>query len=151
MFPDPVGVVISYAGRSHKAGLDMYSHAQPVHVVTGLRITHQHAFIDHAQQIVCSGTIHHRVMRISGLRQVDFSLGNMQEAPRLPMCTDTRLGAAQYIIGWRNHINGVCTCWPQAGERTDQGHRLPVANSAKAALYTGRNIAAINTVYRVAA
>ena len=109
--------------RSHRreTGLDVATPGQPVDVVAGLVVAHEHAGGDHALQIVGGFGIHGAVVRIDRLIEIDLRLGDVQEAPRLALGALARLGAREHVIGRRQHFGRASRRRPQCAKGFDQG------------------------------
>ena len=138
-----VGVVCTDRRSCNQAGLDMLSHFQSIHVITGQRVTSEHTGIQHMAEIVGGTAIDLRGIRIGPLREIDFGLGNVQETPWTTVGTHPRLVAVEYIIGRRNHIGRSFADRPQAGKGTDQTHGKTARLYTRTALYTPTRDAAI--------
>ena len=105
-----------------KAGLHMAAPCQPIHVIAGLVVAHEHAGVDHAPQIFAGLGIDRRIVGIDRRRQVDLGLGDMQKAPGLAAGALARLGARQDVVGRGQNFGGASRRRPQCAKGLYQGH-----------------------------
>ena len=135
MAADAIGVVGMNRSGSDQAGLRVFTHAQTVDVITGLRVTYEHALLEHASKIIRRALIDRGIVLASARREIDFRPGNMQETPRTTSCALTRFVTVEHVIGWRNNLIGTATGWTQAAKRTYQGHVNVTGLNRKTILY----------------
>ena len=113
------------AERGHRgeAGLDAVAPRQPVDVVAGRLVAHEHAGVDHAPKIFAGLRVDRGVMKIDRRIEVDLRLGDVQKAPRLSFGAFAGLCAGQHVIGRRKDLRPAPEGGPQGAKGFDQGQR----------------------------
>ena len=108
-------------GHRREAGLDVTAPGQPVDVVAGLVVAHEHAGGDHAPQILRRLGVDRAVIGIGRRIEIDLRLGDVQKAPRLAGGALARLGAGEHVIGRRQNLGGASRRRPQRAKGFYQG------------------------------
>ena len=145
MLANPVTVIGSDRCSSHQAGLTVLPHNHTIDVVTGDIITHQYALPQHLLQVSGCPGIHLGRMWVSGFREVNLGLGDMQKTPGTSGYPHPGLGTAENIIRRGDYIDGPLCNGAQGGKGSYQRHGLStgcVRNIGRL-LYTVRRNAAI--------
>jgi len=92
-----VGIVISYRCCRHQPRLPVLAHDDAVDVVARRRIANEHARLQHAVEIVRGFRVDLRRVRIGIRRQIDFRLGDVEEAPRFARSARSRFSAREHV------------------------------------------------------
>ncbi len=131
---DAVGLVVGDRGRGGKPGLHPVAPGQPIDVVAGPGIAHEHAGRDHPLQVVRGLGVDGTVVGVERRVEIDLGLRDVQEAPRLAFGALARLGARQHVVGRREDLGGAARRGTERAERLDQRQRTSLAFGHVAAL-----------------
>ena len=104
-----------------EAGLDAIAPGQPVGVIAGLVVAHEHAGGDHAPKILGGLGVDRAVMRIDRRIEIDLGLGDVQKAPRLALRAIARFRARKHVVGRRQNVRRAPRRRPQRAKGFDQG------------------------------
>ena len=112
--------VVGERGDAGEPGLHAVAPGQPVDVVAGLGVAHEHAGRDHAGEVLGRLGVDGAVIRVDRRIEVDLGLGDVQEAPRLALGALARLRAREHVIGRGQDFGGAAGRGTQRAKGLDE-------------------------------